>query len=80
MSEMSDLPSRLIRFDVDSIESMIRPLRLSFARSSSPARRLPAAMLADLLDADLDAGREVLLARADVDADEARVGVLRREQ
>ena len=44
MSPISDLPSRLIRFDVDSIESVIRPLRLSFARSSSPARSLPAAI------------------------------------
>jgi hypothetical protein len=42
VSEMSDLPSRLIRFDVDSIESMIRPLRLSFARSSSPCLSRPA--------------------------------------
>jgi hypothetical protein len=46
VSEMSDLPSRLIRFDVDSIESMIRPLRLSFARSSSPVRSEPAAISA----------------------------------
>ncbi len=44
VSAMSDLPSRLIRFEVDSIESMIRPLRLSFARSSSPLRSLPAAI------------------------------------
>jgi len=44
LSEMSDLPSRLIRFEVDSIESMIRPLRLSFARSSSPLRNVPAAI------------------------------------
>ena len=43
MSLISDLPSRLIRFDVDSIESMIRPLRFSFARSSSPLRSLPSA-------------------------------------
>jgi hypothetical protein len=40
---ISDLPSRLIRFDVDSIESRIRPLRFSFARSSSPLRSLPSA-------------------------------------
>ena len=41
---MSDLPSRLMRFDVDSIESMIRPLMLSFARASSPFRNLPDAI------------------------------------
>ena len=46
VSVITDLPSRLIRFDVDSIESMILPLRLSCARSSSPGRRLPAAMSA----------------------------------
>ena len=79
VSEMSDFPSRLMRFDVDSIESMIRPLRLSFARSSSPSRRLPGGDVGDLLDADLDARLQVLLARPDVDTDEAGVGVLRRE-
>ena len=46
VSVISDLPSRLIRFEVDSVESMIRPLMLSFARSSSASRRLPAAMSA----------------------------------
>src|SRR5919198_4846774 len=35
VSVMSDLPSRVMRFDVDSIESMMRPLRFSFARASS---------------------------------------------
>ena len=43
VSVTSDLPSRLIRFEVDSIDSMIRPFRFSFARSSSRGRRLPAA-------------------------------------
>src|SRR5215207_9787013 len=43
VSVISDLPRRLIRFEVDSIESRIRPLRFSFARSSSLALRLPAA-------------------------------------
>ncbi len=42
VSVMSDLPSRVIRFDVDSIDSMMRPLRLSFARASSPFRSRPA--------------------------------------
>ena len=79
VSEISDLPSRLIRFDVDSIESMIRPLRFSFARSSSPVRRLPAAMSAICSTQISTHVVEVLLARADVDADQARVGVLRRE-
>ena len=46
VSEISDFPSRLIRFEVDSIESMIRPLRFSFARSSSSARKFPAAISA----------------------------------
>ena len=38
VSVISDFPSRLIRFDVDSIESRMRPFRFSFARSSSPLR------------------------------------------
>ena len=46
VSVISDRPSRLIRFEVDSIESAIRPFRFSFARSSSRSRRLPAAMSA----------------------------------
>src|SRR5438876_3388247 len=46
VSEISDFPSRLIRFEVDSIESMIRPFMFSFARASSSGRRLPAAMSA----------------------------------
>ena len=33
-----------MRFDVDSSERTMRPFRFSFARSSSPARRLPAAI------------------------------------
>src|SRR5207244_7602088 len=41
--------------------------------------QLAARDLADLLDADVDARSEVLLARPDVDAHEARVAVLRRE-
>ena len=72
VSVISERPSRLIRFDVDSIESAIRPFRFSFARSSSRSRRLPAAMSAISRGDDLQAGREVLLARADVDPDEAR--------
>ena len=35
-----------MRADVDSIESMIRPFRFSFARSTSASRRFPAAMSA----------------------------------
>src|SRR5207302_2856071 len=46
VSVTTDLPSRVIRFEVDSIESMIRPFRFSFARSSSRGRRLPAAISA----------------------------------
>ena len=79
VSVTSDFPSRLIRFEVDSSERTIRPLRLSFARSSSPLRSRPAAISRDLLDADLDARGEVLLPRADVDAEDAGVGVLRPE-
>ena len=44
VSVITDLPRRLIRFDVDSIESMIRPFRFSFARCSSSGRSLPAAI------------------------------------
>ena len=40
----SDFPSRLMRFEVDSSERTIRPLRFSFARSSSPLRSRPAAI------------------------------------
>ena len=54
---ISDLPSRLIRFEVDSIESVIRPLRFSFDRSSSRSRRLPRGDVGDLLDRDLEAPR-----------------------
>src|SRR4051794_11567065 len=43
LSVMSDLPSRLIRVDVSSIESMILPLRFSFARASSSPVTSPAA-------------------------------------
>ena len=43
---ISDFPSLVIRFDVDSIESMIRPFRFSFALAISSGRRLPAAMSA----------------------------------
>ena len=55
MSVTSDFPSRLMRFEVDSSERTIRPLRFSFARSSSPLREPAGRDLADLLDADLDA-------------------------
>src|SRR5439155_3292466 len=44
VSVISDFPSRLIRFDVASIESRMRPFRFSFARSSSPLRSLPSAI------------------------------------
>ena len=46
VSVISDLPRRVMRFEVDSMESMIRPLRFSFARAISSGRRLPAAMSA----------------------------------
>src|SRR5829696_7046267 len=44
VSVISDLPSRLIRLEVASIERRIRPFRFSLARSSSFGRRLPEAM------------------------------------
>ena len=77
---MIDLPRRLIRLEVDSIERTIRPLMFSFARSISAALDVARGDVGDLLDRDLDAGREVLLARADVEPDLARVGVLGRER
>ena len=46
VSVISDLPSRLMRLEVDSIESRIRPFRFSFARASSSGRTLPPAMSA----------------------------------
>ena len=46
MSVTSDFPSRVIRAEVDSIESSSRPFRFSWARFSSPCRRFPAAMSA----------------------------------
>ena len=73
VSVISALPSRVIRFDVDSIESTMRPLRFSFARSSSASVTLPRGDVGDLLGDDLEAGRDVLLACAHVDADVARV-------
>ena len=76
MSVISDFPRRLIRFAVDSIESTIRPFRFSFARSSSFVAQLPPAMSAISAFRDLEALDEVLLAGADVEADEARVRVL----
>ena len=79
VSVISDFPSRLIRFEVDSIESSIRPFRFSFARSSSPGRTLPADDVAELARDDLEALDEVLLARADVEPDLAGVRVLRGE-
>src|SRR6185503_4334361 len=45
-----------------------------------PLAQLPVGDLCDLLVRDLEAVREVLRARADVEADQARVGVLRRER
>ncbi len=57
------LPCRLIRIDVDSFDRTIRPLRFSFARSSSRGRRLPAALSAILVRRDVEALDEVLLAR-----------------
>ena len=41
-----DFPSRVIRFEVDSIASISRPLMFSFARSSSASGTFPAAMSA----------------------------------
>jgi hypothetical protein len=43
VSVISERPSRLIRFDVDSIERTMRPFMFSFARSSSRPRKFPAA-------------------------------------
>ena len=74
---ISDLPSRLIRFDVDSIESMMRPFRFSFARRELVvAGRRPATMSSICCETMREALGEVLLPRADVDADLAGVGVL----
>ena len=75
VSVTSDLPSRLIRFEVDSIESGIRPFRFSFARSSSPGRRCPR-RCRRAARGDLEALDEVLLTRPDVEPEQAGVGVL----
>ena len=79
-SVTSDFPSRFMWVEVDSIESRTAPLRFSFARSSSRRETLPAAMSAICSTAIASAVDEVLLAGADVDADLARVGVLRGER
>src|SRR4029077_14839847 len=60
------------REDDPPLEVLLRTLELSLAE---PAGR----DLGDLLDADLDAGRQVLLASADVHAEDPRVRVLRPE-
>jgi hypothetical protein len=44
VSVSTDFPSRLARFEVDSIESMIRPFRFSLARASSAASKPPSAI------------------------------------
>ena len=67
-----------MRLDVLSCASSRRPSRLSLARSSSPSRKSPGRQLAELADDDVDAFAEVVLSRADVDADLAGLGVLRR--
>ena len=41
MSVSTDLPSRLARFEVDSIDSMMRPFRFSLARVSSAGSKRP---------------------------------------
>src|SRR6266508_2591757 len=46
LSVMRDFPSRLIRFEVSSMDSMIRPLRFSFARVTSSSLTSPADTLA----------------------------------
>ncbi len=79
-SVISDLPSRFMRVEVDSIESRMRPFRFSFARSSSRSGRLPRGDVGDLLGGDRERVGEVVLARAEVDADLAGVGVLRDER
>ena len=79
-SVISDLPSRFIRVDVDSIESRMRPFRFSFARSSSRRGQVAARDVGDLLGRDRERVGEVVLARAEVDADLAGVGVLRDER
>ena len=79
-SVISDLPSRFIRVDVDSIESRIRPFRFSFARSSSRVGQVAGGDVGDLLGGDRERLAEVVLARAEVDADLAGVRVLRDER
>ena len=65
--------------EVDSIESRTRPLRFSLARVELASRGgCRAAMSAICSTAIASALGEVVLARADVDADLAGVGVLRR--
>ena len=71
------LPSRVILAEVDSSDSSSRPFMFSFARSSSPERILPGTDVLQLRRDHVEALAEVLLARADVDADLAGVDVLR---
>ena len=63
---------RLHREHDPPLEALLRALELARAQVAGGD-------LGDLLDADVDARGEILLARADVDADEAGVRVLRRE-
>ena len=63
---------RFEREDDPALEALLRALQLALAKPAGSD-------LADLLGADLDTRGEVLLARADVDAEDAGVGVLRPE-
>ena len=57
----------------------MRPFRFSLARSSSPCAHVSLGHVGQLVRRDLQALGEVLLARADVEPDLARIGVLRAE-
>ena len=58
----------------------MRPFRFSFARSSSACGQVPRRDVGDLLGRDRERIAEVVLARAQVDADLPGVGVLRDER
>ena len=69
VSVISDLPSRLIRFDVDSIDEHDPPLQVLLRAGELVRPQVARRDVRELARGDLEAFGEVLLARADVEAD-----------
>ena len=76
-SVTTDLPSRVIRADVDSIERIEPALQVLLRPCELTGPKVSRSDVGDLLGGDLERLDEVVLARAHVDPDLAGVGVLR---